>query len=377
MADDTTTKELQVLDEMGKEVRQITKFEQTVEDLKGIVAESAKIIVTDLEDENQLAVAKAKRIELRKIEIAIEKRGKGYRDVFNAVNKEIISKEGELKAITSPEIARLSAIEEEAEALALKKKREAMLPVRKERLLALDASGVYVPVDEKLLELDADGFEKYFNECTADKNEKARIKLEEEAEARRKEEEERLAKERADFEAEKKAEADRKAKEAEDAKKAEEERVAQEKESRKASLPARKERLATIGDQVPVSDDVLLGMDDNQFDSYFNKRVADKNTADKQAIEDKKKAEADAKAEAERKEAEAKAQKEKEEAEARAKAEAEAEAEKKRKAELEKREAYTKFLKEHGWTPETRDQFETRETATGYELWKKVGVFNK
>lgn len=357
MNDDTTTKELQVLDEMGKEVRQITKFEQTVEDLKGIVAESAKIVVTDLEDENQLAIAKAKRIELRKIEIAIEKRGKGYRDVFNAVNKEIISKEGELKAITSPEIARLSAIEEEAEALALKKKREAMLPVRKERLLALDASGVYVPTDEKLLELDADGFEKYFNECTADKNEKARIKLEEEAEVRRKTEEERLAKERADFEAEKKAEADRKAKEVEGVRIAEEKRALQEREARKASLPTRKERLATIGDQVPVSDDVLLGMDDNQFDSYFNKRVGDKNAADKQVIEDRKRADAA------RAEQEAREKKEREEAEQAA------------KNQLEKKKKYQDFRAKHGWTDETRHDFKEENIGDKVILFKKVGEF--
>lgn len=389
MSDTETTKELQVLDEMGKEVRQLTKFEQTVEDLKGIVAESSKITVDNLEDENQIALAKAKRIELRKIEIAIEKRGKGYRDVFNAVNKEIMGKEKELKAITSPEIERLTKLEEEAEALALKKKREALMPARKERLMQVDPSGCYICADEYLLEMDADAFEKYLNGCVANKNERNRIIAEEDAEKKREAERKAIEEERAKLEADKRAEEERKEKERQEAEakakaeqeakeKAERETYEKEQERRKALLPERKEALKAIGDTVPMLEDrLMLAMDDNEYTTYYNNRVTAKNLADKKAIEDAKKAEEEARLAKEKAEADAKAEKERKEAEEKAEAERIKKEEEARKAEMEKKEAYKAFLKKHGYTIETRDQFETRETTEGYELWKKVGVFTK
>jgi unconventional prefoldin RPB5 interactor 1 len=336
-----TEKQL-TLTEVQDGVRKLTKFEQTKEELETMVETSRLLKVEDVRDKDKVAIVKAKRIELRKIEIAIEKRGKEYRDVFNAVNKEIIGKEKELKAITSPEIERLTAIEDEAEAVALREKREAMLPVRKERLLALDADGFYVKDDEMLLDMDADAFEKFYNECSADKNEKVRIAQEEKAEADRKAEQERLDKERAELEAEKariakeeeeKAEKARKEKEAEDAKrKAEQDKLDEEKRKLEA-------------DRIKLEHEKEL-----------------KEAEEKAKVEAEKKAEEDKK----RKEAEEKAEEERV-----AKEEAD------RKAEMEKREAYKQFLKENGWTAETRDQFETREVEGGYELWKKVGVFNK
>lgn len=378
-----------MLDQMGNEVRKLTKFEQTVEGLKQMVAESAKIVVTDLSDKKQLESVKRSRIDLRAMEIAIEKRGKGYRDVFTAVNKEISKKEKELKAITSPEIERLKGIETEAEELALKQEREALLPVRKERLTKIDPTGCYICADEYLLDMDADAFEKYYNGCVANRNSRDRIIAEEKAEKLRKEEEARLAKEREQFEAEKRAEEARKERERQEAEakakaeqeakdKAEREAKEKELERRKALLPERKEALAKIGDNVPaISDELLLSMDDNQYTKYYNDRVTAKNETDKKAIEDAKKAEEDRKAEEKRKAEEAEAEKARKEAEEKAEAERIKKEEEARKAEMEKKEAYKAFLKEHGYTIETRDQFETRETTEGYELWKKVGVFKK
>jgi hypothetical protein len=368
------TKELKVLDEMGQEVRKITRFEQTVEGLKQMVEASSKIEVTDLKDKAQLELVKRSRIDLRNVEIAIEKRGKGYRDVFNAVNKEIIIKEKELKEITSPEIDRLKTIEAEAKELEIMEARKAKMPARKERLIGIDSTGCYICEDDNLLAMDATAFETYYNNCVANKNERTRIALEEKAEADRKAEQARIDAERAELEAEKEAERKRKEKEAEEQaeadRKAEEDRLKQEKkdqeaemERRKGLLPERKKALEGIGDNVPMLEDrLMLAMDDNEYTTYYNNRVTAKNEADKKAIEDarlekeaEKQAEAEAKAEADRK----------------------AKEEEDKKKALQKREDYIKFLKDNGYTKETSGDFHTIETDTSFVLYKKVGVFNK
>ena len=128
------TTEIEILENVGSHVRSVTKFEQTVLDMEAMVAESKKIKVVDLTDKEQIEKVKRSRIDLRAVEIAIEKRGKGYRDVFNAINKEISAKENELKSITSPEIERLEKIEADSKAEIIRIEREAKLPERKERL---------------------------------------------------------------------------------------------------------------------------------------------------------------------------------------------------------------------------------------------------
>ncbi|HEC33016.1 MAG TPA: hypothetical protein ENI63_02025 [Candidatus Kaiserbacteria bacterium] len=389
MDDKNNTKELQVLDEMGNKVREITKFEQTVEGLKEIVKASALIKVLDVRDRDKIAVVKSKRLELRKIEIDIERRGLGYRRVFSDINKEISSKEKELKKITSPEIGRLARIEEESENVMLLEKRKALLPARRERLMEIDSTGCYICEEKYLLEMDADTFEKYINDSVANKNERNRIKAEDEAEAKRKTEREQINLDRMALEAEKKKiedqkEADRIAEE----KKAEDARIAKEEEDeeiyqkeqayRVGLLGSRKKDLEEIGDKVPMLEDrLMLAMDDNEYTTYYNNRVTAKNTADKQAIEDNKRADEEARVAKEKADTQLIEDKRlADEAEEAEKERIEKE-EKDRKAEMEKKELYKKFLKINGWTPETRDQFESREVEGGYELWKKVGVFKK
>lgn len=59
-------------------------------------------------------------------------------------------------------------------------------------------------------------------------------------------------------------------------------------DERREFLPRRRERLTAIGDKIEVSDEELLEMDGTQFEGYFNQRMAAKNEADRQAIEDAK-----------------------------------------------------------------------------------------
>lgn len=183
------------------------------------------------------------------------------------------------------------------------------------------------------------------------------------------------------------------------------------REQRLAQLPERVERLSEIN-FIPENDDFLLLMGDLEFENYYNEKVADKNEADRLALEEKKRKEdeeAQVKIDAENaklKEAQDKLDKDKADLEAekleikheqevkdakeQAKKDAkekenariakEKEAEDKKKKEdalLAKRKEYKKFRAEHGWTEETKDDFITSEENGVISLFKKVGEFKK
>lgn len=178
------------LEEVEQKVVQATTFEQTVAYLTELVAKSKDFVVTDFTDKAQLETLKRYRIDLRKVEIAVEDRGKDMRDIFTKVNKGIFAKQRELTGITSPEIARLAAMEEQAQAAVLRQERLERLPARKERLDAL-SDGVEA-IDDELMEMDSNQFEAYYNKRVADKLEAERLRQE----AARKEADAKAAEER-------------------------------------------------------------------------------------------------------------------------------------------------------------------------------------
>lgn len=210
------------------------------------------------------------------------------------------------------------------------------------------------------------------------------------------------------------------------------------REQRLEQLPERKERLDAIGDPCREPDENILEMGDLEFEGYYNKRVADKNNSDKEALETQRireEEESEEKAEELRIEAELKEKKaqdirdaeqakikaqqdkldkdkvdleadklkikhaqELKDAEEKAKKEAEAQAkkdvedkEKERIAEekriadekeaeakiLAKRKEYREFRAEHGYTPETKKDFMETEENGVIILFKKVGEFKK
>lgn len=183
-------------------------------------------------------------------------------------------------------------------------------------------------------------------------------------------------------------------------------KLQKEREERKAILPARKERLDSIGDDFAITDDELLDMDGSQFEGYYNQRLAAHNEAVREENERKERElkereevakreeEAKAREEAARKEEREKAEreaKEKEEREAREKEAAEkAEAERierekkeeeERKAKRERADRYKAFRDELGWTEEGKEDFyEKVITENGVDtkviLFKKVGEFD-
>jgi Skp family chaperone for outer membrane proteins len=150
-------------------------------------------------------------------------------------------------------------------------------------------------------------------------------------------------------------------------------------------------------------------MDNEQFESFFNTCVATSNAEKQKAIDeenvrikkeqDAKQDELDAKEQKlkdEQREVEhqkeLKATEERVRAEAEAKAKEDADRKERERIEEEKRienqkkidaaklakqKEYIDYLKSLGWTKETKEDFKTEETSSGYVIWKKVGEFKK
>lgn len=253
MENQDENKELLKMEEITKSITTLTKFEVTEEELKKRVAEASKIDISDL------ALVKKTRLELRDIEISIEKRGKSVRDILNGKNKEIISLENKLKEITGPQIEVFKQIEAEAERKRLYEEQKARLPGRLERLKAagieiFPESPDRVSTEELILEMTGSEFEGYINAQLALKNEEERKKLaaerlkqEEEARKIREAEEAKLAEERKQIEAEKaaaRAEAEKAQKEADEKLAAERKAFAEAKAAEDARINAENARLA-------------------------------------------------------------------------------------------------------------------------------------
>lgn len=164
--------------------------------------------------------------------------------------------------------------------------------------------------------------------------------------------------------------------------------------ARTEQLPARKERLAAIGDAEVVPDEYLLAFDDTAFETYLNTRTAARLAAEqnrieveKLAIEHEKRAmeiekEARDREEKARNEERAHAEalaarkeQERVEADIRAKEEAARKEQAERDA-LEKASKYRAFREKHGWSEETKAHFKEEKLGSEIVLWKKLGTFN-
>lgn len=312
------------------EVEKLTQFEKKVEELETMVKKSKDLINYVDPTKEQLATVKSNRIELRSEEINIEKQGKEFRDIFTAVNKSISRKQKELTAITSPEIERLAEIESEAKKKEELRQREILLPTRKERLVAISTKREYQPNDEELLKMDSPTFESFYNTCVSTENDCVKQDLEKQQ--------------------------------------------ALEDENRMKIIAKHEKEIA---DQKAVIEENRKKIEDDQ-------NAKQKEIDDKQKVEQEKIDEANRSIEAQK--VELAHQKEMQEADSKAKTQAEEdskrEAEKKEKERLEKieleegRALYKKFMKDHGWTPKNREEFESRIVPGGYELWHNLGKFN-
>lgn len=191
-----------------------------VTDLATLRERAQGIVVNDITNEAEMAIAKKMRKELSEARIEISKTAKLARDEFTVINRGIREVELALLSEFEEEENRLKGYEDQLKAKRLRDERMLVLPVRKERLKLID---VELP-DEDLLAMDDLQFSNFLSE----KQEAILM------EKKRKEEEderirnaEKLAAEKATREAEEKAQ--READEKEREHKAEIERIEKER----------------------------------------------------------------------------------------------------------------------------------------------------
>jgi hypothetical protein len=180
-------------------------------------------------------------------------------------------------------------------------------------------------------------------------------------------------------------------------------------DERKQKLPERRASLTSIDDHATEpTDEELLAMDDDAFTAYRNARVAlaheieqklieeerlaEEREAEKARIAEEARKEALAKAEVDKAYAEARHKREMAEVEERARKQAEAvrleadrkekerkDAEKKAEAErkrIERMKEYRAWRAAHGWTEETKEEYQEITKDGTVTLYKKLGVFN-
>lgn len=311
--------------------KELEKFDPTVADLKAMVEKTKDIVATDLEDPKQMSVVRESRIALKNARVRIEKTGKGLREDAVKFQKAVIEKEKSLIAIIEPEEDRLSAIEEEAKVLALKKARLANLPTLKQRISEAGLETFTTHNDDELLAMDSNAFEAYFNTLVAAKNESDRIANE----IIQAKEKERLDEERR-IEDEKRAEEDRK---------------------------QREEREKIEADKKAIEDEKLRIAHQKEV-----KEAEERAKAETEARMKKEASDLEAKKEQERKDEIARQEKAAKEAEEARKAEQEA---------LEKKAAYKKFLADNGVNEATKSEFKIENTDEGYTIYKKVAFMKK
>lgn len=186
------------------------------------------------------------------------------------------------------------------------------------------------------------------------------------------------------------------------------ERIAQRKIN-ELQLPERKERMEVLGFSSPsnIADEYIIAMNSQDFEVYYNGLVAEKNRleieqatkeqeqkdallrereekvkeAERKIEEEKRAQEREEKAhkeerekiEQEKKEQES-LEREKREQEMREKMRLEAE-EKEEEERLEKAEKYQAFLKEHGYSEETKNDFVLEKVGNKIRLAKILGIF--
>lgn len=298
-------------------------------------------------DLTDLKAVKEKRIELKNARVEITKAGKAMREGATAFAKAVIEREKELIAIIEPKEESLAKIEEEVKKQKEREERTALLPVRKERLMAIDNGvGAYIVPDEAILDLDGSSFEGFFNKCQADYIQKEKDKIEavkRDQEAQQKKlDDEKNARER-----EEQARQEEREKATREAKEKEEREAREADEKRVAKFKGRCVEVFLLGLKYITEQNAYI-LDD------FYVPVLDIQTLEDGAwalLVDKLKTEIKRRAD-----------------EAKAKADEEA-----RLAD----EKYQAWLTSHDWTPDRAYLYIIKENGKNIELYKHVDTFRK
>ena len=172
----------------------IDVFVPIIAELNELKTKAEAVDITDLK------ATKEMRLELKSKRVEVVKKMKAYRDDANAFSKLVIVKEKELVGIIAPAEDKFKQIEAQIEHDKEMELRKAVLPERKEKLTKLEDS--IEVTDEKILEMDGAGFQEYYNQRLADKNEADRSEIArvqaEQAEKEQALENEKIARERED-----------------------------------------------------------------------------------------------------------------------------------------------------------------------------------
>lgn len=259
----------------------IEHFSPGIAELTKLAVEAKSITLPDLFDKDQLKKVKETRLELGRARVNITKVGKALRETALKFQRDVIAKEKEFIALVEPEEIRLKGLEDASEKAEDRKARLELLPARMTQIESI-ADGLPFPVDEVLLDMDANTFMGYLNKRLADKNEADRQKL------------------------------------TADQKKLDDE---------KGELQRKK--------------DIV------EAEERGRKAAAEKSEQDKKDDEARK---VKAKEDAERAEAE-------------------------EKARLESQNLYKEFRRIHGWTEETKADYKEENNGEEVILWKKIGTF--
>lgn len=166
----------------------LVEFNQKVSDLQNLAEVTKLVVVTDINDKEQIEVVKKNKIALRDARNEVDRAGKTLREGAVTFQKEVIARVKELVDIIKPEEDRLDAILEEVKAKKLRAERLAMLPERKNLLASVGDGKDYSDKDELLLGMDNVEFQAYYNTCVANKNDADRRAIEERESAAKNEE---------------------------------------------------------------------------------------------------------------------------------------------------------------------------------------------
>jgi hypothetical protein len=328
----------------------VATIDPNVEKIRGIVALSKDITITDFEDKKQVEVVKDHWKILQQSRIAIDKKLMDIRREALDFQKRVINKKDELIDEILPEENRLKGLLDKGKELEVKKLRMAILPQRKEQLSTIGdkvEAGHELffdeGIDEALLKMDDKAFDNYFTARMSAKNEADRKALDDERE--------KLAKEKQEIEDQKKIE-DAKKQAKIDAEIELEEKVKRDKELK---ISNRKNEIIMLG-FVPNEEELVY--ENGEFMISLSEINTDPDSEFATKVERirgilaEKRKEKEAQAEKERKEAKEKAEQEN----------------------LESEKKYNDWLEENGYTADENSKIIKEGNVV--KLYKLVSTYN-
>lgn len=132
-------------------------------ELRQLAADFAALTINGTSDKEGYDRVHAARMVLKGKRVDVEKDGKTLREKTTAFNKAVIARVNELIGIIEPLEDRLHAMEKEIDQAVEMEKRRALLPIRREKITAIEG----VLSDEEVLSMSPEQFDAWHNENRA------------------------------------------------------------------------------------------------------------------------------------------------------------------------------------------------------------------